>query len=78
MSKVGRSLDSAVRAYNRAVGSLESRVLVTGRKFVELGVVPGNSKIDDLEPIEQSPRNLALPGYDVLPYDNSDAEEKAS
>jgi DNA recombination protein RmuC len=39
LSKVGRSLDSSVAAFNDAVGSLQSRVLVTARRFEEMELV---------------------------------------
>ena len=56
-SRVGRSLSSAVEAYNKAVGSLESRVLVTARKFKTLGG-GGKGEMEPLEMIERIPREL--------------------
>jgi DNA recombination protein RmuC len=54
-----RSLTSSVTAYNKAIGSLESRVLVTARQFPELGVVGSEAEgFAELTPIEASPRLL--------------------
>lgn len=57
-TKVGKGLSNAVQAYNKAVGSLESRVLVTARRFQELGE---DQEIELVEPIEQIPRLLQVP-----------------
>jgi DNA recombination protein RmuC len=56
---VGTNLDRAVEAYNQAVGSLENRVLVSARKFAELGVAVAED-IPDLEPIESTARALSF------------------
>jgi DNA recombination protein RmuC len=58
--KLGRSLDGSVKAYNDAVGSLESRVLVSGRRIKELGAgsVEG---LPEPEPVERTVRALQSP-----------------
>ncbi|MEN6452552.1 MAG: DNA recombination protein RmuC [Thermoguttaceae bacterium] len=60
MQKLGRGLGNAIEAYNGAVGSLESRVLVSARRFKELGAVSG-AEINELTPIGTSSRLLQSP-----------------
>lgn len=43
LDRVGRSLNASVVAYNQAMGSLEGRVLVSARRFAELGVTSSRS-----------------------------------
>ncbi len=56
--RLGKGLDSAVKCYNDAVGSMESRVLVSARKFSELGAAT-KEEIPELEPVERSARAVA-------------------
>ena len=60
---LGASIERAVDSYNKAVGSLESRVLPSARRFKELGAATGE-EIIDLEPIDETPRALAAPDRD--------------
>jgi len=55
--EMGNGLERANSAYNRAVGSLESRVLPAARRFKELGA-GGGEEIPTLEPVETTPRAL--------------------
>ncbi len=55
-NRVGRGLDRAVESYNAAIGSLESRVMVSARKFADLKTAPIGLEIADLEPVERSVR----------------------
>jgi DNA recombination protein RmuC len=64
MNKVGRQLASSVENYNRAVGSLERKVLPGARKFVELGIRP-KKDIETLEPLESLPRTMVEPSTDT-------------
>ena len=57
---VGAALKRATESYNRAVGSLESRVLPSARKFKELGAASGQ-EMAELEPVDESPRTLTAP-----------------
>jgi DNA recombination protein RmuC len=57
MNKVGKQLASSVENYNRAVGSLERKVLPGARKFVELGIRP-KKEIEQIEPLESLPRTM--------------------
>ena len=57
MQKMRKGLDSTVDNFNKAVGSLEGRVLVSARKLQTLGAGSGDA-IEGIEGIERSPRRL--------------------
>jgi DNA recombination protein RmuC len=60
---LGKALTNAVSAYNRTVGALESRVLVSARKLNELGLT--DAPLEAPKPVEETVRELSAPGLVV-------------
>ena len=58
-TRMGRSLQRSVEDYNRLVGSLETRVLVSARRMQELGLA--TDELDEVDPVTVAPRPLTAP-----------------
>ncbi|MGP5625190.1 DNA recombination protein RmuC [Brachybacterium alimentarium] len=56
LGKVGRSLDSSVAAFNDAVGSLQTRVMVTARRFEDVGLT--GTAVDEVDQLTRRARTL--------------------
>jgi DNA recombination protein RmuC len=56
-AKLGRTLDGAVDAYNKTVGSLERQVLVQARRFEQHGIA--GIEPPEVQPVERQTRTLA-------------------
>jgi len=57
LSRLGGSLEGSVSAFNKAVGSFDSKVLPGARKFVEMGVSPKKA-LEPPAPLEITPRGV--------------------
>jgi DNA recombination protein RmuC len=57
LGKVGKSLNTSVQHFNRAVSSFDSRVLPSVRKFSEMGI-SAKKEVEGLEQIELATRDV--------------------
>ena len=83
LDRVGRSLTASVSAYNRAVGSLENRVLVSARRFSDLGVGGGVTEaptpvVDAVRPLTAAELldSVAEPRPELPDLDGPDPREQ--
>jgi DNA recombination protein RmuC len=70
LDELGRSLTGAVRSYNRTVGSVEGRVLVSARRLADLGVV--EDVLEAPTPVEETIRTLSAPEFLGAPSPRTD------
>ncbi|GAB4184587.1 MAG: DNA recombination protein RmuC [Simkaniaceae bacterium] len=57
-TSLGKSLEKSISCYNQAVGTLESRILVSARKLKEMQSAYQNVEVSDIEPIDKIPREF--------------------
>jgi DNA recombination protein RmuC len=60
LAKLGRSLDSSVSSFNRAVGSFDAKVMPAARKFTEMGL-SAKREIPEPQQVERGPREIGGP-----------------
>ena len=75
LQSIGSALEKAIGSYNKAVGSMESRILPSVRRFKELGAT-GAEEIPILEQIDQTPRSLSLLESDANEGDRFFSEKR--
>jgi DNA recombination protein RmuC len=74
MDGLGKALTNAVSSYNKTVGSLEGRVLVSARKLQQMGVV--DAELSPPTPVDETVRALSAP--DLIPEPGKSAPQLVS
>jgi DNA recombination protein RmuC len=75
LHKTGRSLNSAVKAYNDLVGSLESRVLPQMRKLEDLGILAAGAHLPDAQAVEAQTRPITFVPTGLISSDPQQGED---
>ena len=57
MADVSKHLKGSVNSYNKAIGTLESRLLVSARKFKSLGIDEGKKGMAEQTPLDLDVRS---------------------
>ncbi len=79
LDKVGKGIESALGAYNKSVGALESRVLVTARKFKDMQGAPVAKEIEQPLHIEGAARPISVADEELIESNNiQEIKSKAS
>ena len=68
---MGSSLVAAVRSYNKTLGTLESRVLVSARRFHELETTGTEGEIPSLAPVDATPREIKTLEMPLFPEEQA-------
>jgi len=63
LTSLGKNLNQAVDAYNRSVGSIESRVLVSARRMQDLSIGSSKEALPELPQINQVTKELSAPEF---------------
>ena len=67
LKRLGTGLNSAVSNYNSFIGSFETRILSTGRKFRDLDIETGGKEIEPVEPLDVLARDAQADEARALP-----------
>ncbi len=71
LDKLGSTLGRSVEHYNKAVGSFDSRILPSARRFSDMGI-RGKKEMPEPDPVERLPRNVRDSETEDTPASDTD------